>query len=348
MSSDDLPLWNPGYDFSSVPLSDGYLREVNSNPLYSNNTICDLGTFPEINDNLDVTGSSAYEDSSLIQAAINRGKQMRLGRSASNDIPFVTGGDNRSGYSSPVFDLHSDGYTEGNQITSVDSPSPTPPTDGYQFPSELDIHPVNFGSNIDSRDPDYLNDFKAQEDIINSCSTQPDVYDEPPLGLLTFAPKQKDKPGTPPPPSYNNIFNPPPVHSGPPPANERSSSVEPVPRPRMNTTPTHSYQTGKTLPASMRNDPPLPRRNNPARANGQNMEPPLPPRNPTRVTTSPSPSTGVTHTPPPQRLHQREQMILELVKLGYSRSEVVKALAIAQNSTELAKKILESFGSRKD
>ena len=339
----DLPPWlqsESPYSFTPVSVpsnvsndNDGYLREVNGNPLYSNNAISDLGTFPELNDNDTCTytgGSSAYEDSSLILAAINRGKQM------GNAPPvMIHPGDSHSGYTSPVFDIRSNNDVGGErEVTLVDTPSSSPPAnDGYQFPSELDIHPGSF----DTREPrpshvNCTNETGSQD--VMGCSTHADLYDEPPLGILNFPPKPKPRESSnTPPPGYNSIF------AGNPPSTDRSLSVEPTPRSRMTTTPTH-------VPNSQRNEPPLPPRNPHPRANGQSGEPPLPPRNPTRVTTSPGPA--LSGTPTTQRSHQREHTILELVKLGYSRSEVVKALAIAQNSTELAKKILESFGSRKD
>jgi hypothetical protein len=38
--------------------------------------------------------------------------------------------------------------------------------------------------------------------------------------------------------------------------------------------------------------------------------------------------------------------VSELTSIGYSRSDVVKALAISQNNPELAKMILEGFGNK--
>lgn len=42
----------------------------------------------------------------------------------------------------------------------------------------------------------------------------------------------------------------------------------------------------------------------------------------------------------------REDAIMELVSLGYSRSDVVRAMAVAGNDYLLAKSILKEFGSR--
>ena len=341
-----MPSWN--FDTNSG-IEDGYLHEINSNPLYTNNIINELGTFPDLNDSLDVTGSSAYEDSSLILAAINRGKQVSSSNNNTTDPSLIVvqqqqQGNTHSGYSSPVFDIAND-TSECDKITFVDSRSSTPPiNDAYQFPSELDIHPANFSPvpNDRERSKDCMNNFETHN--ATSTSTQSDLYDEPPMGLLSFPPKP-ERSTTPPPPLYSNILTETPA---PPLSVDRSVSIEPIPRPRTNTTPTHVPNKASAPLPTIRNEPPLPPRN-PLRTNGQVMDPPVPPRNPTRVSSSPGPpGGGVVHTPPTQRIHQREQTILNLVQLGYSRSEVVKALAVAQNSADLAKKILESFGSRND
>lgn len=344
-TSDDMAQ----FDFTTNPMTtndDGYLREVDNSQLYSNTAISELGEFPDINnEGLDFTGSSAYEDSSLIQAAINRGKQMGLSNmpttssSMDQQPPFVT----RPGYTSPVFNIPGEESIEdNNKITSIDSPSSTPPNnEGYQFPTELDQHPVG------NQSPEYVNTERESDEI--NIPTHSGTYDEPPLGILTFVPKAKpreNKSDT----SANTqqqYYNPNVTT-----ALDRPQLLDPVPRMRMNTSPTHLSNFHPSNPPK-RHEPPLPPRN-PLRTNSTNNdhtnEPPLPPRNPTRVSSSPVPGAqpSVVHTPPTQRVHSKEQTILDLVRLGYSRSEVVKALAVAGNSVELAKKILESFGSKND
>ena len=350
-----FPSWdNDPYSFEPRGNSSsdgGYLKEVKNTELYSNSAVGELGSFPDFGDNPDITGSSAYEDSSIIQAAINRGKQ-----TSTQDMIMRS----NPGYTSPVFDMRDNEHTSAtgtfdNEITNVDgSPNGSPNFDSYQFPSELDIHPGKYSPNVDQRPSDRKHNNnnttprRNSVDEASSTATNLGVYDEPPMQLLTFPPMARNRdPSSSPPPSRRNLIPSDPPSNRPP--LDRSHSTEPVPRPRTNTTPTHSARPPLPPPNPIRRtEHPLPPRNPPARANGQTQEPPLPPRNTTRASASPGPSGPVIHTPPTQRVHQREQNILELVKLGYSRSEVVKALAVAQNSVELAKNILESFGSRKD
>ena len=42
----------------------------------------------------------------------------------------------------------------------------------------------------------------------------------------------------------------------------------------------------------------------------------------------------------------REDIIIDLCSLGYSRSDIVRALAVAGNDYQLAKLILKEFGTR--
>lgn len=88
-----------------------------------------------------------------------------------------------------------------------------------------------------------------------------------------------------------------------------------------------------------------------------NNLPPLPPRNRAAIngnarTTSPTPpqNSSTLETPRSQgsmpRGQAREDAIMELVSLGYSRSDVVRALAVASNDFNLAKLILKEFGAR--
>ena len=78
-------------------------------------------------------------------------------------------------------------------------------------------------------------------------------------------------------------------------------------------------------------------------------QPPLPPRvsKPNGSSPSPSPenrSSASTATQPP--VSNRETAILDLVALGYTRGDVVRALAIVNNDFNMAKKILREFGGR--
>ena len=89
-----------------------------------------------------------------------------------------------------------------------------------------------------------------------------------------------------------------------------------------------------------------------------NSYPPLPPRNPRANGGSTSPVPGQGSSPPePVRgappsssassaPRGREECIMDLVGLGYSRSDVVRALSVARNDFNIAKSILKEFGGR--
>ena len=81
--------------------------------------------------------------------------------------------------------------------------------------------------------------------------------------------------------------------------------------------------------------------------------PPLPPRKKTtNGNTSPpcnydsSPRSSLERVRGGGMSTAREDAIMELVSLGYSRSDVVRAMAVAGNDYLLAKSILKEFGSR--
>lgn len=94
-----------------------------------------------------------------------------------------------------------------------------------------------------------------------------------------------------------------------------------------------------------------------------NSYPPLPPRNPRANGGGSSPIPGQ-HSPPESARSQqlpssstsssslnpvprgREDCIMDLVALGYSRSDVVRALSVARNDFNIAKSILMEFGGR--
>ena len=342
---DDLTLWELDNKlYANTPTSrlntdSGYIQP-DSQALYANDVISELGTFPDFGDSVDVTGSSTYEDSALVRAAILRNQKVHVDDGYCG-IPILPKIKNDN-----MFD--SDFDKQENEITLIDDSSP-PNISSYEFPSELAKHPMR---NLTPEPQNHQRQVSEPVDL-NSMerNTKPGLYEDPPMELLNFVAKKKQKdvsPPLPPPPSYNTLFTqdlPPLPHKTP---LDRSRSVDPVPRPRNHTTPIHVPPLPPPNP-SKGNDPPLPIRNpQPTpRTNGQTQEPPLPPRNPTRRSASPvPPSIQLCSTPPTSRSHNRENVIQELVQSGYTRSEVVKALAVSQNNTDLALKILESFGSR--
>ena len=112
-----------------------------------------------------------------------------------------------------------------------------------------------------------------------------------------------------------------------PPVPQRTPAVTPAPPP-----------PGEPLSSSY---PPLPPRNN-SRANGGGSSP-VPPQQstPEPVARGAPPSSSAA-----TRAQCRENSIMDLVTLGYSRSEVVRALSIARNDFNIAKGILMEFGGK--
>lgn len=361
----DLPPLPPRDPFSSEPLSFGldipswegdtkaFYHEarsahvdVPSSTIYSQDL--DSNRF-EVDDSLELgTGGSAYEDAAaIIEAAVMRnrtdnqlrkplnvlqlpsldvleegseGKQPSRPESAEYDLP-------------PVIDPPASTAITSSQSLMDNSLSST-----YQFPRELDIHPLHYQPS-------------APLAVEDDASSQ-HMYDEPPLEMLTFpshrpgrgsaSPRQDDigRSGH----ITQQELPPIPSESLRPKHILRSASCDPP----MTTHPRQLVDEPPPLP------PMNPRGNATATgskhgANGVQLEPPLPPRN--LISRTSPPGQGAVAAPPStvtsSRPHQHEQLVMEFVSKGFSRTEVVKALAIAQNDAELARKILEGFG-RKD
>ena len=275
---------NAVYDTAKAPNSTSGL------PIYSND-LDDINVPINIihndvrNDSLDFTGGSSFEEQMVIEA-IRRSKEME--ESAGQDTE-------------PTNVKNKVNEEEDPTVTNIDSVDFTPPGyNPYDFPNVLDKHPRDADSN-----------HPPQE-------TRPkDMYEEPPMELLTFAKKEQPKPKND--ATYSSVY---PSELGPLPPlpNKETTSPEQCLRSR-----------SPVCPA----DPPLPPRNT-SRVNGQLQEPPLPPRN--RVSASPGPSVG--------RTSDREQMISTFMNQGFSRADIIKAMAISQNNMELAKMILDGFGSK--
>ena len=323
---DDIPLWEDlsltamVYDNPPLPPKPTSTQNV---PIGIYNT--DPQSSLERSD--DITGGSAYEDATdIIRAAIERSK---LG--LPHEPSSVVSKERRS----PEFDLPLENEKKNEEgcptlkdgeVGTCFSPGDSP----YDFPMALQNHPKS----SHKRQP---SDTPTKED---NKERTPIHVDEPPMELMTFASRrprehspsleQKNVPASqlmlsseqPPLPERNPVY--------------RSISLEP--RSRNDTSPPFTTNRGQ--------EPPLPPRNPPRVMNGQPQEPPLPPRNPTsRMSSSPGPPAPVASSQAGSR-YNREQTVLELVQLGYSRSDVVKALAISQNNLDLARQILEGFSSR--
>ena len=318
---DDIPLWEDAsltamvYDNPPLPPK---LTSTQQEPI----GIYNMDPQSSLEKSEDVTGGSAYEDATdIIRAAIERNK---LG--IAHEPSSVVSRDIRS----PEFDLPLDDNKRNNEecptLTDVDVMTSFSPGDSpYDFPTALQNHPKSGHKRQPSDTP--------KEDTTERLTKH---VDEPPMELMTFASRKSREHS----PSFERRNVP---ASDQPPLPERnpvnrSISLDPS-RSRIDTSPPQ-FGTGRGY------EPPLPPRNPPRVVNGQPQEPPLPPRNPTnRMSSSPGPPAPAALSQAGSR-HNREQTVLELVQLGYSRSDVVKALAISQNNLDLARQILEGFSSR--
>ena len=312
---------DPSYDTPPLPHRAGPLDEEakDSDRIYANELSIETA---------DMTGSSAYEDAGeIIRAAIERRSKKDKeggGREVDEHGYHIVQKQQQirtDNNGSPVFDLPGD--LEPLHVTNVDDDSGSPSEETpYDFPTALQRHPTDAGKPPNEIQPQGL------------PPVPPSKHDEPHMELLTFT--KKVSPAV----ERKNLDLPPLPERNPPAPVNRSKSVEPPPRPRhfMSPPPAQTPQS---------HEPPLPPRNPPSKvSNGppvSSSEPPLPPRNP-RVSASPGPPPSQATPPLGGRLANREAIVSELVGEGYSRSDVVKALAIAQNNLDLAKMILSGFG----
>ena len=114
---------------------------------------------------------------------------------------------------------------------------------------------------------------------------------------------------------------------------------------------THQHSQKKAPPMHHTiNDPPLlPQRPPQQEASRVDKNPPIPPRKKaTNGSTSPP-----TNSSPRSTLERprggdttREDTVIDLCSLGYRRSDVVRAIAVSRNDYQLAKSILQTFGTR--
>ena len=105
--------------------------------------------------------------------------------------------------------------------------------------------------------------------------------------------------------------------------------------PRMTPTTSRDQQTSHSRPL-----PPIPLSTHPSYVARQ--EPPLPART-TCVAKANSLGRTVSASPRQQPRHDRESWIMKYVQQGYSRDQVVRALAITQNDFNMASNILKEF-----
>lgn len=309
-------------------------------------------------DSLDVTGSAYNDADELLAIQRRRAEELEAERMIAEKLfaegEALIGMESHTGNRkpaevdrglSPEYDLppnevepHSTADTSWNGVSSVSSP--------YDFPAALGLHP------------------RADEN--RPPSAEQPAYDAPPSELIRRQQQlhkdhsrddrdddSKNRP-LPPLPKPNQELPPLPSH--------HSSETQPPFRP--------VGRTSSMDPSMLGNAPPLPppnpmrvhsqtaaelRSRNTTWANGPPAPEPVPRNPPPRsspVPSNPSPTpssmAGQTSMPPsgPRRHHDRENMVMDLVKQGYSRTDVVKAMAISQNNPELARLILEGFGNK--
>ena len=346
----DIPSWDMDtHGFSSKASSDHH--DVLPVTIYSENL--DLNRM-DSEDNADLcTGSSAYEDASeIIEAAVMRNRTDNSQKKLANvlkppGLNVVEEGSEEEQRSRPVsaeydvppaIDLPASASNTNSQSAMDDSPSSSP----YQFPQELDIHP-------------HLHPQKSPIPMEDNVSPQA-TYDEPPLEVLTF-PSPRAGRGTSS-SRQNDVGRSAHITQQQLPPIPTDTAQQRVPNPLFRSASCDPSSSASQHRRITSEPPPLPPMNSRLNApvassrwgtNGQ-LEPPLPPRNPSSRTSPPGPALPLPQPPGPacsSRSHQQhEQLVMDLVNRGFSRNDVVKALAIAQNKPDLACSILEGFGSR--
>ncbi len=285
----------------------------------------DLASTPQEDD---TTGGSAYEDASqFILEAQRRGpskeKSLETDWGKERDL-FSAAGE--------VFQGEPEGEGAEEEVESqYDVPSGErclPDREehgGYEFPTELAKHPYKKG-NADNAVPQVSRGGGASPSPVkhttNSDYARVPSRHEMPLPPLPTGQAQ----------SYG--------HALPRGGTNKTSSPPPLPaRPLL-------------VKQEREEPPPLPPMNFPRRNASQDdpTHPPLPPRGSTKKAganghQAPPPEAA----PPTSRAggtSVREDGIMELVALGYSRSDVVRALAVSKNDAQLARMILKEFGGR--
>ena len=128
-----------------------------------------------------------------------------------------------------------------------------------------------------------------------------------------------------------------------PPLPPSSSSSPPVPQRAQATAPSSSSSSQDGLSNSY---PPLPPRNPRANGGASSPVPPQQQQQQQQVPQEPARGAPPSSASSAPRGQCREDSIMDLVTLGYSRSDVVRALSIARNDFNIAKGILMEFGGR--
>ena len=293
---------------------------------------------PVEDNSADFTGGSTYEDATefLISAQL-RAKLSKQGTEPpSNESHlfhpasevYENVSQDHSKENTPEYDILPVGLFETHPSSNKEEEATTVPGSGpYDYPAALTLHP--YKENAPEEPPMQTLSYatKTGGHMIGRQVTNSDQSRHTPRHDMPLPPLPVDQPrllSTRP----QSDYPPPPLPARPPSMKQHSKdAVEPPPLPPMNF-------PRKTAPQD--DNPPLPPRGHKhtPSANGRQSSP-TPPAH--EIGARMSGSGGAS---------MREDAIMELVALGYSRSDVVRALAISKNDSQLAKMILQEFGGR--
>ena len=320
------PRTEPPSATTQPPASDGPSNGYAVPP--SNSDTQQKATPPDEDDSSDFTGASTYEDASMFVRDLQRDRELRGEIFAPAADVFLSRPDNREGKEdSPQYDLPPSSFPECDQQREEDDAAAA--ATAYDFPAALSKHPYKRPdepptySNVPQHEP-HLHVVKYPAGTGKAASSSPQQTSRQRLDMPL--------PPIPPDPAPGQTQVWPPPSKAYPAAAPKAQAPPPLPA-----RPKQPSSSAADLP------PPLPPMSFPRKDDF----PPLPPRKKTNGGPSGSPPSSVQEAPLPLlpgRGSDREVAIMRLVELGYSRSDIVRALAVAKNDPQLAELILKEFG----
>ena len=308
-------------------------------PLSSDSTHVETETeIDDCSDTANFTGDSSYEDASeflkTIQAK-HRPKDKQQHRSPS---PLQSKGSKQAAIFAPASEVFLGSENQGGECEVAVAPSQRDPNTTKQSPPGKALGPYEYPVALDKFPLKKGEDEKAHS------------FDEPPLHTLSYTSKvqgltrheslSRGRRGMPLPPVPDSKEQPPsgpqgqggrftPPHSPPPlPARPMPTKDNPLPPgTQAPALPPFNYSWGNKKPLRSEDHPPLP---------------------PRRKDPSPSFNGGPVTDNPPQTNSPPEKSaaVAELLALGYTLSEIERALVVANKDITLAKLILKEFGGR--
>lgn len=293
----------------------------------------------------DFTGGSTYEDTSEFLRIARREDPNKRNPASNMDLfaPAIDIYQNVNTTEEEEEDraLHYDVPPGCGHMESTSNPDDDETgSDGvacYDFPTALSKHPHK-----PDQDGMHLHDEPAMHPLSYVSKTGGPSTNQHLSNSDSHPPSRADMPLPPLPSDYNQGATAGP--NGPPPLPARPPVM----------THQHSQKKAPPMHHTLNDPPPLPpynpRRPQQQGASSVDENPPIPPRKKaTNGSTSPP-----TNSSPRSTLERargggnttREDIIIDLCSLGYSRSDIVRALAVAGNDYQLAKSILKEFGTR--